>query len=283
MSHHKKIEIVELFKRARSEGWALGQFNMSNLETLQAIVEAGNELSSPILVGVSMGTIRHVGLSYLQGLMMGARAMARVPIYFHLDHGPDLEMIRKVVDLGFESVMIDTSRLGFEENVAHVREAVEFAHCRGVGIEAQIGETWDEETGDHVQVETDPDEVEDFIRGTGIDYLAFSFGNTPGRLDGSSDPDLDLIRTIAGISPIPVVLHGGTSIPDSVVKEAVRLGAAKINIDSHIRKAVTRTLQERYRLDPVEMDPRKVFAAARAAAVEAVKEKMVLFGSVNKA
>lgn len=279
----QKIEIVELFNRARSEHWALGQFNMSNLETLQAIVQAGNELKSPILVGVSMGTICHVGLPYIKGLMQAAHETARVPLYFHLDHGPDLDIIQKVIDIGFDSVMIDTSRLPFEENVQHVHEAVEFAHARGIGIEAQIGETWDEETGDQVQVETNPDEVEAFISGTDIDYLAFSFGNTPGRLDGSSNPDLALIKTIASISPIPVVLHGGTSIPNDVVREAIALGASKINIDTHIRQAVTFTIRDIYCQEEFEMDPRKVFAQARDAVVEAVKEKMLLFGSDNKA
>lgn len=280
---NKSPEIVELIKRAHREKWALGQFNMSNLETLQAIIQAGNELRSPILVGVSMGTIRHVGLPYIKGLMKAARSVSKVPLYFHLDHGPDIDIIRKVIEIGFDSVMIDTSRLPFEENVTHVREAVEFAHAHNIGIEAQIGETWDEETGDQIQVETKPEEVEAFIKGTGIDYLAFSFGNTPGKIDGISNPDLDLIKLIAEISPIPVVLHGGTSIPDKIVRNAISLGASKINIDTHIRKAVTKTIRDHYCEDEYLMDPRKVFDAARSAVIKAVKEKMVLFGSVNKA
>lgn len=277
------IPIVEMIRRARREGWALGQFNLSNLETLQGIVAAANEERSPLLVGVSMGTIRHVTLEYLAGLMQGARDSAEVPIFFHLDHGPDLDMIRKVVAIGFDSVMLDTSRLPFEKNVASVVEAVNFAHDHGVGIEAQIGETWDEETGEEVQVETEPEEAREFVADTGIDYLAFSFGNTPGRLQGESNPDIALVREIAAVVSIPLVLHGGTSIPDAVVKEAVSLGAAKINIDTTIRRAVTETMRETYCDDNYSSDPRKQFALMRKRVKHAVRGKMRLFGSAGKA
>ena len=145
------MSIVELIGIARRSGWALGEFNMSNLETLQAIVDAANQERAPVIVGVSMGTLRHVGPAYLRGLMQGARAEARTPLFFHLDHGPDFDTIRACIDLGFDSVMIDTSRFAVEENVRRVREVVDYAHARGVGVEAQIGETWDEETGEEIQ------------------------------------------------------------------------------------------------------------------------------------
>ncbi len=277
------IPVVEMIRRARKEGWALGQYNLSNLETLQGIVAAANEEKSPLLVGVSMGTIRHVGFDYLSGLMRGARDAAEVPIFFHLDHSPDLDMIRKVVELGFDSVMLDTSRLPFEKNVASVVDAVSFAREHGVGIEAQIGETWDEETGEEVQVETEPEQAQEFVENTGIDYLAFSFGNTPGRLQGEANPDVALVREIAAVVSIPLVLHGGTSIPDSVVREAVSLGAAKINIDSTIRRAVTETMLETYCAGAYSSDPRKQFALVRERAKHAVRGKMRLFGSAGKA
>jgi fructose-bisphosphate aldolase class II len=275
--------IVEMIRRARQEGWALGQFNMSNLETLQAIVLAANDAKSPVIVGVSMGTIRHVGLSYIRGLLQAAHSEANVPLFFHLDHGPDLATIESCVAIGFDSVMIDTSRYSLEENVALVRQVVEFAHDRGVGVEAQIGETWDEETGTQVQMKTDAEEARAFATATGVDYLAVSFGNTPGRWEGEADVDLDVVKEVARLSSVPLVLHGGSSIPEGAIQQAIQLGAAKVNIDVAIRRAVTSSMIASYCRENAPTDPRVAFRAAREAAKAIIMEKMRLFGSVNRA
>jgi ketose-bisphosphate aldolase len=277
------MKIVTMLQRAQREGWALGQFNMSNLETLQAIVVAANEVHSPCIVGVSMGTLRHVGLPYLAGLIQGARASATVPLYFHLDHGADFAAVQSCIEIGFDSVMIDASRYRLEENVRLVREVVDFAHARSVGVEAQVGETWDEETGEEVETRTDPAQIEGFVAATGIDYLAVSFGNTPGRLEGDAAIDLDLIQACAAVAPVPLVLHGGTSIPDEAMGRAIAMGAAKVNIDTAIRKAVTSTLAQAYTGGAPPSDPRKLFQATRLAATHVVQGKMRLFGSINRA
>jgi fructose-bisphosphate aldolase class II len=277
------MTIVEWIQKAHAEGWALGQFNISNLEVLQAIVEAANEQHAPVLVGVSMGSLRHIGLDYLAGLVAGARQAARTPLFFHLDHGADFGAVKSCIDIGFGSVMLDASRSSVAENIRLVREVVAYAHPRNVGVEAQIGETWDEETGDFVETRTNPGQVADFVAKTGIDYLAISFGNTPGRLEGKAAIDLDLVRACASASPAPIVLHGGSSIPDDGMRGAIAAGAAKVNIDTVLRQAVTHTLQKQYSRQDAPSDPRKVFAAAREAVRQAVIAKLQLFGSANRA
>jgi ketose-bisphosphate aldolase len=277
------MKVVEVIRRAHTEGWALGQFNLSSLEVLQGIVAAANEMRSPVIVGVSMGSLRHAGLPYLAGLIAGARAAAKTPLFFHLDHGDSFATIKECIAIGFDSVMIDASRNRYEQNVRLVSEVVEYAHSRGVGVEAQIGETWDEETGDLVETRTDPMQAAAFVWATGIDYLAISFGNTPGRIDGKASIDLSLVRTCAAASPVPLVLHGGTSIPDSAMRDAIAAGAAKVNIDTAIRKAATGVLQAAYMASAPPSDPRKSFAAVREAVREVVAAKMALFGSAQRA
>lgn len=276
-----RIEVVELINRARSEGWAVGQFNMSGMDTLQGIVDAANAARLPCLVGVSMGTLRYAGMEYVAGLMRAARIHATVPLYFHLDHGSDLDVVRRAIDAGFDSVMIDTSMLPYAENVARVRAVAEVTRSHGVGLEAQLGETRDEETGAGAQIETDPEAVRRFVTETGIDYLACSFGNAPGAGVGAGTPDRDLIERIGRASPVPLVVHGGTSLSDEMTRHAIRCGAAKINIDTWIRRAVHETLVRCYANGNDGADPRITFKRIRAAVAAAVTEKLRLFRSVT--
>lgn len=274
--------VTEWIRRAQSEGWALGQFNISGLTVLQGIVDAANEARSPVLIGVSMGSLRHIGLPYLAGLVQGAKRAATVPLFFHLDHGDSFETVAQVIEAGFESVMIDASRMPVEENMRLVRRVVDYAHARGVGVEAQIGETWDEETGDLVETHTDPAQVAPYIAATGVDYLAISFGNTPGRTSGQAQVDLDLIGSCTAASPAPIVLHGGTSIPEEAMRRAIQYGAAKVNIDTAIRQAVTAALQAAYSAPEPAADPRRSSRAVRAAVRAVVLARMQLFNSANR-
>lgn len=274
MSEHSAV--VELIHRARSEGWAVGQFNMSGMDTLHGIVDAANAARLPCLVGVSMGTLRYAGMEYIAGLMRAARIHATVPLYFHLDHGSDLDVVRRAIAAGFDSVMIDTSMLPYAENVARVRAVADVTRSRGIGLEAQLGETLDEETGAGAQIETDPDAVRRFVTETGIDYLACSFGNAPGTGVGTGTPNRDLIERIGCASPVPLVVHGGTSLSDEMTRFAIRCGAAKINIDTWLRRAVHETLA-RYGYGNDGADPRITFKRIRAAVAAAVTEKLRLF------
>jgi len=279
----KQNNLADVIQRARREKWALGEFNMSNLEVLQAIVEAANEARSPVIVGVAMGSLKHAGLSYLRGLVMAAKEEAQVPLFFHLDHGADLETIRQVIGIGFDSVMLDSSLLPLEENIAAVQQAVEYAHARGVLVEAQVGTAGDEEKGIGGEEFTDPAQVEDFARRSGLDLLAFSFGSKPGRLEGESEPDIEVVRAVTAASPVPCVLHGSSSIPDVFIREAIRLGATKINIDAALRKAFTSALRGIYSQEETPTDPRTAMRAVREAVKVVVLEKMRLFGSINRA
>lgn len=274
MSEHSAV--VELIHRARSEGWAVGQFNMSGMDTLHGIVDAANAARLPCLVGVSMGTLRYAGMEYIAGLMRAARIHATVPLYFHLDHGSDLDVVRRAIAAGFDSVMIDTSMLPYAENVAQVRAVADVTRSHGIGLEAQLGETWDEETGAGAQIETDPDAVRRFVTETGIDYLACSFGNAPGTGVGTGAPNRDLIERLGRVSPVPLVVHGGTSLSDEMTRFAIRCGAAKINIDTWLRRAVHETLA-RYGNGNDGADPRITFKRIRAAVAAAVTEKLRLF------
>lgn len=275
--------IVELIGHAYSKHWAVGQFNMSNLETLKAIVEAANDVKSPVMVGVSMTTIQHVGLTYLAALIQAARQISKVPLYFHLDHGRDFSTVEACINIGFDSVMIDVSRYPLERNIAMVRQVAELAHSQGVGVEGQVGETWDEKKGQVIQNLTNPTEAQCFVEATGIDYLAISFGNTPGRLKGESKVDLSVISNIAHIVRVPLVLHGGTSIARDMIRKAIRYGAAKINIDAAIRRAVTRAITDLCQQQSPPVDPRIYFEKVREVAKAVVIEKMQLFGSTKRA
>jgi ketose-bisphosphate aldolase len=276
--------VIEWIRRAHGEQWALGQFNISNLEVLQGIVQAANQERSPVLVGVSMGSLGYIGLPYLAGMVQAAKAAAQVPLFFHLDHGADFAAVKACIEAGFDSVMLDASRVSTAQNVQLVREVVAFARPRGVGVEAQIGETWDEETGDRVETRTEPAEVAQFVAETGIDYVAISFGNTPGREEGQAEIDLELVRQCGQASPVPIVLHGGSSIPDAGMRAAIAGGAAKVNIDTALRQAVTHTLQAQYGGPHApQSDPRKAMAPVREAVREVVAAKMRLFGSANRA
>jgi ketose-bisphosphate aldolase len=265
------------------EGWAVGQFNMSNLETLQAIVNAANRARSPVFVGTSMGTIRYAGLDYIAGMLEAARRSSEVPIMLHLDHGPDVETIEACLARGYDSVMIDGSNLPFEDNVDLVRKVVEMSRPLGVAVEAQIGRTWEEDGDDRTQVETTAEEAGAFVRDTEVDYLAVSVGTTPGRLEGESSVDLALLEEIARVTEIPLVLHGGSSVPEHVMVETVRLGAAKVNIDTAIREAVTSSLAAFYGNPGYSHDPRFALRQAREEAEKAVLERIELLGSAGRA
>lgn len=278
---HQNLSAV--IQRASAEKWAVGEFNMSNLEVLQAIVAAANEAKSAVMVGVAMGSLKHAGLRYLRGLVQAAKEEAEAPLFFHLDHGADLETIRQVIAIGFDSVMLDTSRLPLEENIAAVKQAVEYAHGHGVLVEAQVGVAGDEEKGIGGEEFTDPALVPEFVERSGLDLLAFSFGSKPGRLEGQSEPDLEVVRAVTEASPAPCVLHGSSSIPDAFIRQAVALGVAKINIDAALRKAFTKTLKEIYSQETVPTDPRVAMKAAREAVKAVVLEKMSLFGSSKRA
>lgn len=269
--------------RAYAEGWAVGMFNAHHLEATQAIAAAAERARAPVMLSTTMGGIRHVGLDYFVVMAEVARRGVSVPLILHLDHGADFETCAACIERGFDSVMIDASSTSYEENVALVRRVVSLARRHGVGVEAQIGETLAEEGADVAERKTTVEEAVAFVRDTGIDYLAVSIGNTPGRLGGEAPIDVPLVRAISEAVRVPLVLHGGTSVPATTVRAVVAAGIAKVNIDAAVKGAFRAALIAAYGADDPVVDTRAPLADARARAVEAVTDKIALFGAEGRA
>ncbi|MEM2202508.1 MAG: class II fructose-1,6-bisphosphate aldolase [Candidatus Bathyarchaeia archaeon] len=299
----------ELLKKARREAYAVGAFNIQNLESLLAVAEAAAEEKSPVIVAVTPSAIKYGGLNYLAGLIKTAAEASPVPMSLHLDHGEDLETVKKCLEAGFTSVMIDGSHLPFEENIALTKRVVDIAHQKGVSVEGELGRLAgvEEKTVEEREaVLTDPREAEEFVQRTGVDALAVSIGTSHGAYKFKGEPQLDFerLKRIRERVNVPLVLHGASSVPQWVIekatkygaelagakgipedhiRKAIALGITKINIDTDLRLAFTATVREVLATSPKEFDPRKILGPAKDAMKEVVKAKMRLFGSSGKA
>jgi fructose-bisphosphate aldolase class II len=299
----------DLLLAAKREAYAVGAFNIQNLESFLAVVEAAVEEKSPVIVAVTPGAIKYAGLNYLAELVRIAAESSPVPMSLHLDHGEDLETVSKCLEAGFTSVMIDGSHLKFEENVALTKRVVDLAHPKGVSVEGELGRLAgvEEKTVEEREaVLTDPEDAEKFVRLTGVDALAVSIGTSHGAYKFKGEPKLDFerLKLIRERVDVPLVLHGASSvpawiiekaakygaqlagakgIPEEHIKKAISLGITKINIDTDLRLAFTATVREVLATSPKEFDPRKILGPAKEAMKEIVKGKMRLFGSAGKA
>jgi len=299
----------EILSAAKAEGYAVGAFNINNLENLLAVAEASVEERSPAIVAVTPSAIKYAGLKYLVGMVKTATESAPVPMSLHLDHGRDVETISKCIDAGFTSVMIDGSHLNFEENISLTKRVVNLAHSRGVSVEAELGRLTgvEESTVEGKEaVLTDPKAAKEFVERTGADALAVAIGTSHGAYKFKAEAKLDFerLKAIGQKVKVPLVLHGASGvppwiikkateygaelggakgIPDEHIKKAISLGIAKINIDTDLRLAFTATIREVLAISPGEFDPRKILGPAREAMKEVVKSKMRLFGSSGKA
>lgn len=308
------VTTKEMFEKAYKGGYAVGAFNVNNMEMIQAIVEAANECRSPVILQVSAGARKYANPIYLRHLVQAAVETTDIPIAMHLDHGADFEICKASIDGGFTSVMIDASSKPWEENIALTKKVVEYAHAHGVVVEAELGKLAGVE--DDVKVEahdamfTSPDEVEEFTSRTGIDSLAIAIGTSHGayKFKPGQDPKLriDILEEIGRRLPgFPIVLHGASSvpqdqvaivnkfggsmpnaigIPESELKKAAALAVCKINIDSDLRVAFTAAIRKHFSENPDHFDPRQYLTDARANMKEIVKHKIVnVLGSANKA
>jgi len=295
----------EILSTAQGEGYAVGAFNINNLETLLAVVEASVEERSPVIVAVTPSAIKYAGLKYLVRMVKAATESASVPMSLHLDHGTDVETASKCVDAGFTSVMIDGSHLNFEENISLTKRVVDLAHSRSVSVEAELGRLAGVEESTVEEKEailTDPDAAKEFVERTTTDALAVAIGTSHGAYKFKAEPKLDFerLKAIRQKVKVPLVLHGASSvppwiirkatkygaelagakgIPDNHIKKAISLGITKINIDTDLRLAFTATIREVLANSPKEFDPRKILGPAKEAMKEVVKSKMHLFGS----
>lgn len=277
----------EILLDAQKRGYAVGAFNVNNMEIIQAIIEAAEETRSPVIIQASQGGIEYAGIDYLSGLAKVAAEKATVPVAIHLDHGTDFGQIVSCIRHGFSSVMIDASKLPLEENIAETKKITEIAHAVGVSVEAELGKIGG--TEDHISVDeadatyTDPEEAKYFMEKTGVDSLAIAVGTAHGVYQGEPNIDFDRITEIAELVDVPLVLHGSSGVAYEDLKEAISRGICKINIDTDLRASFTNTAIEYAKNNPDNIDPRKMLGPAREAMKATIKEKMEVFGSVGKA
>lgn len=277
----------ELLLDAQKNKYAVGAFNVNNMEVVQAIIQAAEETNSPVILQASQGGLKYAGVEYIAALGKLAGRNARVPVALHLDHGTDFDQVMQCIRHGFTSVMIDGSRFPLEENIAFTKKVVEIAHSVGVTVEAELGKIGG--TEDHITVDekdatfTDPKEAKIFVEETGVDYLAIAVGTAHGVYKGEPKLDYDRIKEIRDIVDVPLVLHGSSGVPYESLKKAISLGICKINIDTDIRASFAKAVKEHLENNPNEIDPRKILGPATLAMKATIKEKMEVFGSVDQA
>lgn len=285
------VSAAEMLKKAKAGHYAVGQFNINNLEWTKAVLQAAQENNSPVILGVSEGAGKYMtGYKTIVGMVNGMieEMKITVPVALHLDHG-SYDHCYKCIEAGFSSIMFDGSHYPIEENVAKTTELVAAAHAKGISIEAEVGSIGGEEDGVIGAGEcADPEECK-AVADLGIDFLAAGIGNIHGKYPanwkGLSFETLDAIQKLTG--DMPLVLHGGTGIPDEMIKKAIDLGVAKINVNTECQlvfaEATRKYIEAGKDLEGKGFDPRKLLAPGFEAIKAKVKEKMEIFGSINQA
>ncbi|MGN0446276.1 MAG: class II fructose-1,6-bisphosphate aldolase [Acutalibacteraceae bacterium] len=309
----------EMFEKAYNGGYAIGAFNVNNMEIVQGILAAAQHLEAPVILQASKGAINYAGFDYLKnmalaGIERAENAGVDLPVVLHLDHGPDFETAKACVDNGFTSVMIDQSSKPFEENIAVTKQVVEYAHDHGVVVEAELGTLSgvedDVNVADDMAQFTNPDEVEEFVSRTGVDSLAIAIGTSHGayKYKPGQKPQLrfDVLEEVQKRLPgFPIVLHGSSSVPQEFVKvinehggnmpnaigipeemlrKAATMAVCKINIDSDLRLAMTAAIRKHFDEHPDHFDPRQYLGDGRKAIQEMVEHKMIdVLGCDHKA
>ncbi|HPG92614.1 MAG TPA: class II fructose-1,6-bisphosphate aldolase [Clostridia bacterium] len=300
----------EMFAKAYKGGYAIGAFNVNNMEQIQGIIQAGKETRSPLILQISMGARKYANMVYLKKLIEAAVIdSVDLPICMHLDHGDSFEICKQCVDDGFTSVMIDASALPFNDNIAVSKKVVEYAHDHGVVVEAELGTLSGVE--EHVVNEyghyTNPAEVEEFVSKTGVDSLAIAIGTSHGafKFKGAAELRFDILEEVSKKLPnFPIVLHGASSVPqefiaeinryggkmdgaqgvpEQMLRQAAKMAVCKINIDSDIRLAITASIRKYLSENPSRFDPRDYLKPARQAVADMVKHKILnVLGSNDK-
>ncbi len=281
------VPMAEILQKADEEGYGVGGFNVNNLESLQAIIQAAEEEKSPLILATSEGAIKYMGMDHVIGMVEGFLKNTDLPVALHLDHGGSFDAAMKCIRKGYSSVMIDASKHPFEENIAQTKEVVQAAHAVGVTVEAELGRLVGSE--DEITVTereaamTDPDEAVEFVERTGVDCLAVAIGTAHGVYKGDPELDFDRLKAINEKVDVPLVLHGASGVPDTDVQKSIGMGIRKINVNTDFQQAFTAKLREVLADDPELYDPRKYCGPAREAMTEKVKEKIRAFGSNGKA
>lgn len=308
------VNTREMFQKAYDGGYAIGAFNVNNMEIIQGITEAAKELKAPLILQVSAGARKYASHTYLMKLVEAALIETDLPIALHLDHGDSFELCKSCIDGGFSSVMIDGSHYDYEENVALTRKVVEYAHERNITVEGELGRLAGIEDAVNVSAEdasyTNPAQVQDFVERTGVDSLAIAIGTSHGayKFKPGQKPQLrfDILEEVSERLPgFPIVLHGASSvipefvekinqyggampdaigIPEEMLRQAAKMAVCKINIDSDLRLAMTASIREHFAQHPDHFDPRQYLKPARAAIKDMVTHKInTVLGCAGKA
>lgn len=281
--------VKELLEKAKAGGYAVGAFNTVNLETTRAIIEAAKELSSPVIIQMTEKTFDYAGGRAIYHLTKNIAEFyaPEIPVGIHLDHGKSFEVVGRAMDIGFASVMYDGSRKDYVDNLMMTKKIVEIAHERGVVVQAELGNVpyigeMQMETVDWTKYMTDPDQAAQFVKETGIDTLAVAIGNAHGFFRERSEPDYDRLESIAGLVDVPLVLHGASDWQNGRVTEVIKRGISCFNVDTATRLAFIGGVREALQSED-ETDLRKVLGKGQSAVKEAVKAKILAFGSAHKA
>lgn len=281
------VSSTQMLRTAREHGYCVGAFNVHTMEMLQAVVEAACEANAPLILQTTVGTVRHLGPEYVAAIARVASEEARVPIALHLDHCHEEELIMRCIEAGYTSVMIDASMHPFAENASMTRRVVDLARERGVNVEAELGKVGGVEddlvVDDADAALADPIECERFIELTGVDTLAPAIGTAHGIYKGEPRIDFARIEEIARRVSVPLVLHGGSGIPEEQVKRAVQLGMAKMNVATELRIAFSQAIKGVFDNNPQENDPRTYMKQAKQAVKEVALAKMEMCGCIGKA
>jgi fructose-bisphosphate aldolase, class II len=282
------VSMTDMLNKALKEKYAVGQFNINNLEWTQAILAAAEQEKSPVILGVSEGAARHMGgfkttVMMVKGLLEDMKIT--VPVAIHLDHGSSYDKCKEAIEAGFTSVMIDASHGPFEENVSTTKKVVELAHSQGVSVEAELGVVGGQEddvVADGV-IYADPKECQELVKQTGVDCLAPALGSVHGPYKGEPNLGFKEMEEVRDLTGIPLVLHGGTGIPTKDIQKSISLGTSKINVNTENQIAFTKAVREVLSSNAEVYDPRKYIGPGRDAIKETVVGKMREFGSSNKA
>ena len=306
------VTTKEMFRKSMEEGFAIGAFNINNMEIMQGIVDAAQKQNSPVILQASSGAIKYARINYIMKMLEAAVEETTIPIAIHLDHGADFETCKKCIDAGFTSVMIDGSKYSFEENIEITKKVVDYAHSKGVVVEAELGQLAGIEDDVNVSESdakyTDPDQAKEFVERTGCDSLAIAIGTSHGayKFKGEAKLRMDILKAVKEKIPnTPIVLHGASTVipelvetcnkyggdipgakgvPDEILHEASVSGVSKINVDTDLRLAFTSEIRKTLSENPSAFDPRKYLTPAREKITEIVEHKIKdVFGSSNKA
>ena len=281
------VSMTEMLNKAKEGKYAVGQYNINNLEWTYAILTAAEREQSPVILGVSEGAAKYMGgfntvVKMVEGLLIDLKVT--VPVAIHLDHGSSFDVCKAAIDAGFTSVMIDASHDPFEQNVETTKKVVEYAHSKGVSVEAELGTVGGQE--DHVVgdiIYADPAECKELVERTGIDCLAPALGSVHGPYKGEPKLGFDEMEQVGKETNVPLVLHGGTGIPTEQIQKAIARGTAKINVNTENQIAFNKAVREFVAKDLNQYDPRKVIGPGREAIIATVTGKIREFGTSNKA